>query len=109
MVWQNTVYHHQLVLIGTDKHMLCQPGAMWVMRNKQLRNGVKQPALKQNHYVNLLKCIASPFNKGKSKHTYFDLEEGSIPLRIITLDDSSTVCPGTLISSWFLHFLINFT
>lgn len=102
--WQNIAYHRKLVLVGTDKHMPCQPGAMWVTRDKQVRKGVKQPALKQSHYLNLLKRITSPFNKGKGKDAYYDLEEGSIPLRIITLDDLSAICPGMFVSFHVFQF-----
>lgn len=39
-----------------------------------------------NHFLNLLKHIPSPFNKGKSTNAHFDLEEDSIPLHIIALE-----------------------
>lgn len=97
IAWQNTAYHHNLVLIGTDKHMPSQPGAMWVTRDKQTRQPAQQQALKQSHYLNLLKHIDSPLNKGKHSNAHFALEEGSLPLRIITLEELRELCPGTFL------------
>ncbi|KZP14126.1 hypothetical protein FIBSPDRAFT_896857 [Athelia psychrophila] len=34
IAWQNTAHHHKLVLIGTDKHMPCQPGVIKVNKGK---------------------------------------------------------------------------
>lgn len=84
--------------------MPCQPGAMWSTRNKQSRSGVKASGLKQNHYLKLLKHIPSPFNQGKGDNAHFDLETDSMPLRIIKLDELSTVCPGAFSSVSYIHF-----
>lgn len=100
VAWQNTAYHHKVVLIGTDKHMPCQPGAMWASRTASL------PGLKQNHYLNLLKRIPSPHNKGKGQDAHFALEDGSLPLRIITLVELSQICPGTFTLIFALTHII---
>lgn len=69
--------------------MPCQPGALWVTRDAK---GREAQALGQAHYMNLLKRIDSPLNKGVDGH--FDLEPGSLPLRIMTLDELYEELPG---------------
>lgn len=86
----------KLVITGTDKHMPCQPGAMWITRDLKGRDA---QALGQAHYLNLLKRIDSPLNKGADGH--FDLEPNSLPLRIMTLKELYDFLPGT-----WAHFLL---
>lgn len=54
--------------------------------------GRKAQSLGQAHYLNLLKCIDSPLNKGADGH--FDLEPGSLPLHIMTLEELYELLPG---------------
>lgn len=62
---------------------------MWITRDTK---GREAQALGQAHYMNLLKRIDSPLNKGSDGH--FDLEPGSLPLRIMTLEELYEHLPG---------------
>lgn len=80
--------------------MPCQPGALWTTRDTK---GREAHALGLAHYMNLLKHIDSPLNKGEEGH--FDLEPGSVPLRIMPLDELYDIFPGTYSSLFYVPIL----
>ncbi|KAF7967027.1 hypothetical protein HWV62_36037 [Athelia sp. TMB] len=88
ITWQSVALKHNLVLVGTDKHMPFQPGAFWITRENRKPG---QPIMGQNHFMNLVKRINSPFNKGQGRH--YDLELSSLPLCILPLDQFFEQCP----------------
>ncbi|KAF7966238.1 hypothetical protein HWV62_39451 [Athelia sp. TMB] len=88
VTWQSMAFKHNLVLVGTDKHMPFQPGAFWSTRENRKQG---QSIMGQQHFMSLLKRIDSDFNRGEGRH--YALEPGSLPLCILPLDDFLAQCP----------------
>lgn len=80
--WQKVALLHGLVLVGTDTTMPCQPGLRW----KSKATG----SCGKSHLKNLISRIPPSFRDNPN----YDLPEGSMALRIMTLAEYYDLQPG---------------